>query len=176
MAVGPSLSVRAAGRRGGGCLAWDRRCRHRRTPQKREDRKGIGVPAPRPCAGEVARINHESRLQTGTTRRGERVPGSGSPVMGPRTLPGSESSTGTARKSLSHQSKPEPGHTQPALRIAQPRFLSDGVLAQREYARPLDRRMQVGLRNPLRSKPPEHVSEADQRSLAARSPLGTLRE
>ena len=86
-------------------MAWDRRCRHRRTPQKREDSRGIGVPAPRRCAGEVAGINHISRLQTGTTRLGDGVTRSGSPAMGPRTLPGSESSTGTARKRLSHQSK-----------------------------------------------------------------------
>ena len=104
LAVGPSLSLRAAGRRGGGWLAWDRRCRHGRTPQNREDSRGIGVPAPRRCAGEVAGINHISRLQTGTTRRGERVPELGSPVMGPQTLPGSESSTGKARRSLRHQS------------------------------------------------------------------------
>ena len=65
----------------------------------------MGGHAPRPCAGEVTGINQQSRLQTGTTRLGERVPESGSPVMGPKTLPGSESSTGKARKSLSHQSK-----------------------------------------------------------------------
>jgi hypothetical protein len=105
LAVGPSLSLRAAGRRGGGWLAWDRRCRHGRTPQKREDRRGMGGHAPRPCAGEVTGINQQSRLQTGTTRLGEGVPGSGSPVMGPKTLPGSESSTGKARRSLRHQSK-----------------------------------------------------------------------
>src|SRR5215469_18928430 len=45
------LSLRAAGRRGGGWLASDRRCRHRRTPRKREDRRGNWRPCPEAVCG-----------------------------------------------------------------------------------------------------------------------------
>src|SRR5262245_24520939 len=101
LAVGLGLSLLAAGRRGVGCLASGRRCSHGRAPQKRTA-EGIGGHAPRQCAGEVAVTRHKSLLQTGTTRFWEGVTGSGSPVMGPKTLPGSESHTGKTRKSLSH--------------------------------------------------------------------------
>jgi hypothetical protein len=48
----------------------------------------------RQYAGEVAVTSHKSLLQTGTTRSREGVTGSGSPLMRPKTLPGSESHTG----------------------------------------------------------------------------------
>ena len=57
--------------------------------------------AARQCAGEAAVIDN-SLLQTGTTRSREGVTGSGSPVMGPKALPGSESHAGKTRKSLRH--------------------------------------------------------------------------
>ena len=50
---------------------------------------------------------------------------SGSPRMRPKTLPGSESSTGKARRSLRHQSKRRAEtHTPPGLRIASPGSLA----------------------------------------------------
>src|SRR5262249_37552029 len=102
-AVGPAVGLRlsrlAAGRRGGGWLVSGRRFGHGRTPQKRKG-EGISGRIPRQCAGESAGIR--SRLQTGTTRARDGVTGSGSPVMGPKTLPGSESDTGKTRRSLNH--------------------------------------------------------------------------
>jgi hypothetical protein len=62
----------------------------------------MGVYARRQCAGESAVI--KSLLQTGTTRFGEGITGSGSPVMRPKTLPDSESHTGKTPRSLSHHS------------------------------------------------------------------------
>jgi hypothetical protein len=56
----------------------------------------------------------------------------GAPMMKPKTLPGSESHTGKTPRSLCHQSQAESRHTPPRLMIARPRFLGDGVLAQRE--------------------------------------------
>src|SRR6516162_10320489 len=102
-ALGLGLSLFAAGRSGGGWLASARRCRHGKPPEKGRG-EGIGVHAPRPCAGEVAVISHQSLLQTGTTRSREGVTGSGSPVMRPKTLPDSESHTGKAPRSLNHHS------------------------------------------------------------------------
>src|SRR6516164_10264919 len=95
-ALGLRLRLLAAGRRRGGWWAAGRRCGHGRTPQTRRG-EGIGGRTTRQCAGESA--GKRSRLQTGTTRSREGVTGSGSPVMGPKTLPGSESSTGKARRS-----------------------------------------------------------------------------
>src|SRR5262249_36643621 len=97
LALGLGLSWLAAGGEGGGGVVSGRRCGHGRTPQKRR-REGIGGHAPRPCAGESA--GRRSRLQTGTTRSRDGVTGTGSPVMGPKTLPGSESHTGKTRRSL----------------------------------------------------------------------------
>ena len=85
---------------------------------------------PKAVCGGVGRA--KSVLQTGTTRTREGISGSGSPMMGPKTLPGSESHTGKTPTSLSHQSQTESRHTLPRLMIARPRFLGDGVLAQRE--------------------------------------------
>ena len=99
LTLGLSLSLLAAGRRGGGWWLSGRRCGHGRTPQKRRG-EGIGGRTTRQCAGESA--GKRSRLQTGTTRSREGVTGSGSPVMRPKTLPGSESHTGKTRRSLSH--------------------------------------------------------------------------
>src|ERR1700730_14746560 len=99
LAVGLSLSWLAAGRRGGGWFASGRRCSHGTTPQQRRS-EGIGGRTPRQCAGESA--GRRSRLQTGTTRSRDGVLGAGSPVMGPKTLPGSESHTGKTRRSLYH--------------------------------------------------------------------------
>src|SRR5438132_9773431 len=64
------------------------------------EEKGLAAMPPRQCAGESA--GKRSRLQTGTTRFRDGVTGSGSPVMGPKTLPGSESHTGKPRRRLSH--------------------------------------------------------------------------
>src|SRR5262245_57663221 len=69
-----------------------------------EPREKRGGKEKRQCAGEVAVTNHKSLLQTGTTRSREGVPGSGSPVMRPKTLPDSESHTGKTPGSLSHHS------------------------------------------------------------------------
>src|SRR5262249_22894160 len=99
LAVG--LGLLGAGRRRGGWSASGRRCRHGRTPREREG-GGIGGPAPRPCAGEAA--GKDSLLQRGTTRRREGVPGAGSPVRRPKTLPDSESHTGKTPRRLSHHS------------------------------------------------------------------------
>src|SRR5262249_24092954 len=82
--------------------------------------------------GEVAVTNHQSLLQTGTTRCRDGVTGSRSPMMRPKTLPDSQAHTGKTRRSLSHHWSAESRHTPPKLRIARPRFLCDGVLAQRE--------------------------------------------
>src|SRR5262245_10685821 len=84
------------------------------------------------CAGEVAVTDHRSLLQTGTARSRDGVTGTGSPVLGPKPLPGSGSDTGKTRRSLSHHGSAEPRRTPPALRVARPRFLGDGVLAERE--------------------------------------------
>ena len=63
----------------------------------------------------------------------EGVSGSGSPMMRPKTLPGSESHAGKTPKSLCHQSQTESRHTPPRPKIARPRFLGDGIVAPREY-------------------------------------------
>lgn len=47
-------------------------------------------------------------------------------------LPDSQSHTGKTRRSLSHHWSAELRRTPPKLNIARPRFLCDGVLAQRE--------------------------------------------
>ena len=60
------------------------------------------APCPEAVCGGVGR--DKSGLQTGTTRARDGVPGSGSPMMRPKTLPDSKSSTGKTPKSLSHQS------------------------------------------------------------------------
>src|SRR5262249_27020643 len=73
LALGLSLRLRGAGRRGGGALPFGRRCRHGRTLHKRRG-EGIGGHAPRRCAGEAAVTNHQSLWQTGTTRSREGVP------------------------------------------------------------------------------------------------------
>src|SRR5262245_53461919 len=96
LALGLRLGLLAAGRSGGGGLASGRRCRHGRTPRTRKG-EGIGRHAPRQCAGESAGTN--SLLQTGTARCREGVPGSGSPVRRPTTLPDSESHTGKTPRS-----------------------------------------------------------------------------
>src|SRR5213080_1637967 len=79
LAVGLSLSLLAAGGRGGGWLVSGRRCSHGRTLHKRRE-EGIVGHAPGQFAGEVAVTNHKSYLQTETTdpARNHR---SGSPVM-----------------------------------------------------------------------------------------------
>src|ERR1700719_5429772 len=82
-AVGLALIRLAAGSRGGVWWVSGRRFGHGRTPQKRKG-EGSGGHAPRQCAGESAGIR--SRLQTGTTRARDGDTGSGSPVMGPKTL------------------------------------------------------------------------------------------
>ena len=128
-AVGLGLIRLAAGSRGGGWWVSGRRFGHGRTPQKRKG-EGIGGRTPRRCAGESA--GRRSRLQAGTTRSRDGVTGSGSPVMGPKTLPDSESDTGKTPGSLTTIRQPESRHTPPRLKIARPRFLRDGVLAQRE--------------------------------------------
>lgn len=99
LAVGLGLSGLATGGKRGGGLVSSRRSGHGRTPQKRR-REGIGGHAPRQCAGESA--GRRSRLQTGTTRSRDGVTRSGSPVMGPKSLPGSESHTGKTRRRLNH--------------------------------------------------------------------------
>src|SRR5262249_43303416 len=99
LAVGLGLSWLAAGGRGGGWLVSGRRFGHGRTPPKRR-REGSGGHAPRQCAGGAA--GRRSRVQTGTTRSRDGITGSGSPVMGPKALPGSESHTGKTRRSLNH--------------------------------------------------------------------------
>src|SRR5262249_59651865 len=76
---------------------------------------------------------------------------SGSPVMRPITLPSSECDSGKAPKSLIHQWSAESKHTPPVLRVARPRFLGDGVLAQREYGGVIDRSIErwlYGYRRP----------------------------
>jgi len=57
---------------------------------------------PKAVCGGVGRA--KSVLQTGTTRTREGISGSGSPMMRPKTLPGSESHTGKTPRSLSHHS------------------------------------------------------------------------
>src|SRR5262245_23804366 len=75
LAVGLSLSLRAAGRRGGGWLASDRRCRHRRTPQKREDRRGDRRPCPEAVCGgggsdkSQITVAHGNHTSAGRSRR-----------------------------------------------------------------------------------------------------------
>src|SRR5262245_15162942 len=110
LAVGAGLGLRAVGR-GGGWLASGSpgsRCRHGGTPSKergdpysseRGDR-GTGAPAARPCAGESAGTSQCYKREPG--ERGKYPRGSGSPVMRPKTLPGSELQTGTTRRSRSH--------------------------------------------------------------------------
>jgi hypothetical protein len=122
------LTFLEVGRRGG-WLASGRECSQGRTPRKGKG-EGIGGPAPRRCAGESA--GTRARLQTGTTRCRDGVTGSGSPLMGPKTLPGSESPTGKTQWSLSHHGSTESRHTPSRLKMTQPRFLGDGVLAERE--------------------------------------------
>src|SRR6516162_5448907 len=53
LTLGLSLSLLAAGSRGGGGWLSGRRCGHGRTPQKRRG-EGIGGRTTRPCAGESA--------------------------------------------------------------------------------------------------------------------------
>src|SRR5262249_2791755 len=77
LALGLSLSLLAAGRRGGGWWVSGRRCGHKRPPEKRRG-EGIDVHAPRRCAGEVAVTDHNSLLQTGTARSRVGAPGPGS--------------------------------------------------------------------------------------------------
>jgi len=85
---------------------------------------------PRQCAGESAGTSQCYKREP--RDRGKYPRGSGSPMMRPKSLPDSESHTGKTRRSLCHQSPAESRHTPPRLRIARPRFLGDGVLAQRE--------------------------------------------
>ena len=96
-ALGLSLRLLAAERRGGGLLSR-RGCGHARAPHKRRG-EGIAARPFRPCAGESA--GERSRLQTGTTRpgRNRRV---GVTSDGAETLPGSESPAGKTRTSLCH--------------------------------------------------------------------------
>src|SRR5262245_61777910 len=98
LAVG--LSFLGAVRRGGGWLASGRRCSHGRTPRKRKG-EGSGGQAPRPCAGESAGASQCYKREP--RDRGKYPRGSGSPVMRPKTLPGSELQTGKTQRSLSHQ-------------------------------------------------------------------------
>src|SRR5947209_4552427 len=99
LAVGLSLSLLGARGRRGGWFASGRRCSHGRTPRTRRT-EGIGGHAARQCAGEAAVIKVTVANGNHATREG--VSGSGSPVMRPKTLPGSESHTGKTPRSLGH--------------------------------------------------------------------------
>jgi hypothetical protein len=101
-AVGLALGLRwlAAGSGGGGGWVSGPWCGHGWTPQQGTG-DGIGGLAPRRCAGESA--GGRARLQAGTPRSRDGVTGMGSPVMGPKALPGSESDTGKTQESRNHQ-------------------------------------------------------------------------
>src|SRR3712207_1804731 len=103
LAVGAGLGLGATGR-GGGWRAFGSpgsRCRHGGTPPKERGSRGTRAPAPRQCAGESAGTSQCYKREP--RDRGKYPRGAGSPVMRPKTLPGSELQTGKTRRSPSHQ-------------------------------------------------------------------------
>src|ERR1700730_4260953 len=83
-AVGLSLGLLAAGKRGS-WLASNRRCSHGGAPKKRrEERGGIGEPAPRRCAGEVGVTSHQLTVANGNHAIREGIPGQGPPALRPQ--------------------------------------------------------------------------------------------
>src|SRR5262245_20074180 len=101
----------------------------------REEREGEEMGSAGPPRGGV-RGRRQGQVTTHCCKRephvAERVTGPGSPLMRPKTLPNSECDSGKAPRGLNHQRSAESRHAPPALRVARPRFLGDGVLADRE--------------------------------------------